>query len=80
MPLSYHTNHYFVVGKCVYSATVPFCILTLYLGCGRSRNKNDRLPIPIFNFGGEGGIRTLDAGEGILAFQASALSHYATSP
>ena len=29
---------------------------------------------------GEGGIRTLDAREGILPFQGSALGHYATSP
>ncbi len=30
--------------------------------------------------GGDGEIRTLDALAGILAFQASALGHYATSP
>ncbi len=30
--------------------------------------------------GGEGGIRTPETGEGLLAFQASALDHYATSP
>ena len=30
--------------------------------------------------GGEGGIRTPDPLSGILAFQASALGHYATSP
>jgi hypothetical protein len=30
--------------------------------------------------GGERGIRTLDTRKGIPAFQASALSHYATSP
>lgn|GEM_PF-3452623 len=34
------------------------------------------LPIP----GGERGIRTPDTRKGIPAFQASALSHYATSP
>ena len=39
-----------------------------------------RLPIPISNFGGEGGIRTPDALSNILAFQASALDRYATSP
>ena len=31
-------------------------------------------------YGGEEGIRTLDTGEGIHAFQACALGHYATSP
>ena len=30
--------------------------------------------------GGEGGIRTLETREGLPAFQASALGHYATSP
>ena len=30
--------------------------------------------------GGERGIRTPETGEGLLAFQASALDHYATSP
>lgn len=30
--------------------------------------------------GGEGEIRTPDTDEGMLAFQASALDHYATSP
>ena len=30
--------------------------------------------------GGEGEIRTREACEGLLAFQASALDHYATSP
>src|SRR3990167_8898536 len=39
-----------------------------------------RLPIPIFNFGGGYRIRTCDTGKGILAFQASALDHYANPP
>ena len=39
-----------------------------------------RLPIPIFNSGGEGEIRTREGFAPLLAFQASALGHYATSP
>ena len=35
---------------------------------------------PAESNGGEGGIRTLDTLADILAFQASALGHYATSP
>src|SRR3989338_3975339 len=48
--------------------------------CRRFAPTPFRLPIPIFNFGGEGEIRTREGFDPLLAFQASALGHYATSP
>ncbi len=45
----------------------PAYLVFLGMGCG-------------LGVGGEGGIRTLETLASLPAFQASALSHYATSP
>ena len=39
-----------------------------------------RLPIPIFNFGGEQEIRTPEGFNPLPPFQGGALDHYASSP